>query len=608
MTKGIRQEILYRFLSLTLIIMVLLTAVLVFQGQQLLVKEARNSMIESSQLRSQIIALRLQQEVNKLVYLSKTAAAKSLDGNEIISLLKNIVSDSENRLLVNALYAKTDGSILSMFNETGNIGKMPYFIKLLEGNLDYMISDPTATQTDKPPVIVILASIRDSQGIITGVMGSAIDLGKLTDSLTDAAIHESTYSWIIDKNGSAISYPSPESLTKLGFKDTSKPSFAGADIIGQDSFKAESGIFDFFDKSDNRSKIGAYSIIPGTDQWKLCTAMSNRVVFSPLYMMAGLLAAASILLAGLVTFQSNHFSHNISEPINKVAVSAERFENGLFEPVEEPNSPQELSHLVRSFNHMANSLGAKTEELKTAVSEKDKSIKTINRRIRDRSDRMSQANAGLFDASVRDNLTQLLTRDEMIKQLEQIKVDVDTGITENFSLLLMGLDEYGSYFESYGQQAGDLMIQKTAQMIFTAIRSTDIAARHLDDTFMIMLSGTNEVRTEVVIRKLTQSYKDHHGFQDISARQNDSSDSSVTILSEMDLSFSVVFYTKNSGHSVEKLIHQAENALEEMKTEHRKALIQGDSFRALSTENLSFTEPSDMTEDDSAYKSPAALS
>ncbi len=570
MIKGIRQRILTTYLSLTLVAIVLLAFILIYQGRGFLADNARDALLESSQLRAQIVELRIQQEINKLKYLSSTSTAKALNGNEILSLLRGMVSDTENQLLVNALYAKPDGSILSLFNETGSISNQPYFSKLIRDNLDYTISDPMTAQADAPPLVVILAAIRDSQGNITGVLGSAIDLGKLSNSLTDASTHETTYSWIVDDTGAAIAYPSSEFLSKIGFPDSVKPSFTGSDVIGQANLALVSGTFEYTDKGDGRSKVGAYSTIPGTDGWKLCTAMSKQEVNAPLFAMSGLLAAASVLLAGLLFLASGWLSQNLVTPIVQIAHSAENLERGTLVPVDEPQEPEEINHLVRSFNHMANALSLNTAELEKTIEENNRTLKEINGRIHDRNSRMSQINGGFLDVATRDKDTHLLTRNEVLKQLELIKTEVDTEVTESFSLLLMGLDNFNFYLETFGPEAGNLIVQKTARMISSTIRSTDIAARYDQNTFMIILSGTNQVRADSVILKLTQAFQEQTGLHDDLRRLNESYAFPVPKESRLELSVSVVVYTKKMGLPAEMLVKQAESAMSEVRKEHQK--------------------------------------
>lgn len=570
MAKGIRKQLLSNSLIPTLVIMVLLTSAVVLYGLSYMMAVAQETLLEDSQLRAQIVSYRIQQEVSKLEYLAATGTAKALNGAEILSLLKGMVSDADNRLLVNALYATPDGTISSLFNETGSIANQPYFIKLRRNNLDSTVSDPIATLPEQPPIVVILASIRDPYGNISGVLGSAIDLGKLSDTLSDVNSRDTVYSWIVDEKGAVIAFPSTEALERIGFKEPGKPQFAGGETIGQDKLKAASGTFSFTDPLDGQDKTAVFTTIPGTAGWKLCTAIAKSVVNYPIYLAAGLLIFGTVLLVASLFLNGKRIARSLITPIAQVAFSAENLERGTLHPVDEPASPEEIYHLVRTFNRMANAMNVHAETLAKAVEEKEKTLKNITGRISERNDRMSQTSEAFLDIATRDQITHLLTRSEMVKQLEQIKTEVDDGVAESFSLLLMGLDNFEQCVKTYGSEAGDLIVQKTARMVSGAIRSTDLAARYGNETFMILLTGTNQARADIVIKKLTQSFDEHHGFEDDLFGRFGARSQAALSGPRLTLTVSSVMYTKSSGQTKETLIRQAESAMVELRRERRR--------------------------------------
>ncbi|MCA1618864.1 MAG: GGDEF domain-containing protein [Acidobacteria bacterium] len=61
----------------------------------------------------------------------------------------------------------------------------------------------------------------------------------------------------------------------------------------------------------------------------------------------------------------------------------------------------------------------------------------------------------------------------------------------------MDIDDFKTYNDTHGHQAGDLALEMVAQCLKTALRSADVAARYGGEEFSILLpqSGMAEART-----------------------------------------------------------------------------------------------------------------
>ncbi len=82
----------------------------------------------------------------------------------------------------------------------------------------------------------------------------------------------------------------------------------------------------------------------------------------------------------------------------------------------------------------------------------------------------------------------------------QLGVAVERG--ERFSVLMIDLDEFKAYNDSYGHQAGDQMLRRIAGALQAACRETDAVFRYGGDEFTILLPGTDQGGALAVAEKV----------------------------------------------------------------------------------------------------------
>jgi diguanylate cyclase (GGDEF)-like protein len=103
-----------------------------------------------------------------------------------------------------------------------------------------------------------------------------------------------------------------------------------------------------------------------------------------------------------------------------------------------------------------------------------------------------------------DSLTGIYNRHYFEELLMQtLQVCKATGF--EFSLALLDINELKCINDSYGHEAGDLLLKKFAQGVSESIHPDDIFARHGGDEFAIIFTDKNRHQAESII----QNVKDH---------------------------------------------------------------------------------------------------
>jgi len=131
----------------------------------------------------------------------------------------------------------------------------------------------------------------------------------------------------------------------------------------------------------------------------------------------------------------------------------------------------EIGYLAEVFNHMVAKLRQGRQELATA-----------NEALREK-------NTQLEELSITDSLTGLYNRHHL---METLAGEVARCRRHNraFTLLIMDIDHFKSYNDTYGHLAGDEVLRRTGVLLKESIRSCDYAARYGGEEFILILPET----------------------------------------------------------------------------------------------------------------------
>jgi diguanylate cyclase (GGDEF)-like protein/PAS domain S-box-containing protein len=105
---------------------------------------------------------------------------------------------------------------------------------------------------------------------------------------------------------------------------------------------------------------------------------------------------------------------------------------------------------------------------------------------------LEAANRSLLDLALLDPLTQIANRRHFTDYLEKTWKRLQQK-QEYLSLILVDVDYFKAYNDSYGHQAGDLCLQKIAMVLSQGTkRPGDLAARYGGEEFVLILPRTND--------------------------------------------------------------------------------------------------------------------
>lgn len=118
-------------------------------------------------------------------------------------------------------------------------------------------------------------------------------------------------------------------------------------------------------------------------------------------------------------------------------------------------------------------------------------INKARQKIQEQADKINETNKRLAQLAALDGLTGISNRRTFQEQLDlQIRLSSRSG--QVISLLMIDVDHFKSYNDTFGHTAGDEILKQLATILDERARSTDVVARYGGEEFTIILPNTEK--------------------------------------------------------------------------------------------------------------------
>lgn len=307
-------------------------------------------------------------------------------------------------------------------------------------------------------IMMIAVPIKQTSGRFLGVLTAKVNFRKVDEILKSSSLGETGEVYLINRDGVVV----------IGSRATSSPPMSTtlpAKTV-RILFDGESVSREYTDYA-GKEVVGALKQLPQLD-WAVVAQIERGEAYARVIRLRNLtLLMVSGLLLG-IGLTAYLLGLTIVRPLDRLTHGAAKVAGGDLEVDLPVVSRGEVGYMTEVFNHMVTQLRQGREELDA-----------INKTLSDN-------NRKLEALSVTDGLTGLYNHNHMMETLANETARARRH-NHPFSILMIDIDHFKKYNDSYGHLAGDALLAKIASIFAKSIRTVEYAARYGGEEFLIML-------------------------------------------------------------------------------------------------------------------------
>lgn len=286
----------------------------------------------------------------ELTILAVAPVVQSGDEAAITPFLVN--AHKTNKMYVNIVYAKPDGSYISSIGAKGSLNDRDYFHRAMKG--ETVISDPVPSKSTGRPVTVVAIPVKTDDRI-TGVMVGSINLDGVAEKTVAIKVGQSGYAFVTQRDGLTIIHPDKEIAMKSNpLKDAAAD--PGQKALTERMTSGAKGVETVRVLGSERYYV--YTPIPGVG-WSLGVAVPVAEATAPLSALTVLSLATIITVLIITAVCIAWFARRIASPIEALEAAANRIAAGdISHATLGIATNDEIGRLGKSFEQMTRNLHA----------------------------------------------------------------------------------------------------------------------------------------------------------------------------------------------------------------------------------------------------------
>jgi len=324
-----------------------------------------------------------------------------------------------------------------------------------------IIGEPYRADAGSNAVMVIGEPIQDGQGSLLGVLVAKLNFHTIGSTLgtyvqgQEVALKLVTReALLLAGSGSMQAEPLKPVLTK----EVAERLFSGE--------RAPLG----YEGSEGGKVVGTLKKVPELN-WGVVAEKDREKAYAQIVRLRNLtllLVAAVLIVIGLCAYW---LGVAMVRPLRLLTGGAARVSAGDLDVDVPVRTRTEIGYLAEVFNDMVAKLRRGRQELATA------------------NEALLEKNKQLEALSITDSLTGLYNRSHLMETLAA-EVARSRRHYRPFTLLIMDIDHFKSYNDTYGHLAGDEVLRRTGLLLKESIRNCDYAARYGGEEFIVILPET----------------------------------------------------------------------------------------------------------------------
>ncbi len=429
------------------------------------------------------------EKINMLEIIANTDEINSMHPDAQSRLLKVLADRDEDIHIV--LVADLDGNLITRSDGLSadaliNYADREYF-QTAQSTKKTAISDTLISRSTGKLGIVIAAPIKNDAQAVVGFLIANIGMDRIVAHISQISIGKTGYAFLVNAKGLVLLHPQLQ---------------IGQDISDFPPVKAamskQTGWVEY--EFEQQKQLAGFSHI-GHTGWGLVVQQPFDEAMTGIWQVRRVGLLLVLLTAVLAGFIGIMKARALARPITAMSVMAENLAAGKMNASIWPDTGDELGQLAFSFNNMALQLQKRESELRQAY-------EVLEVRVQERTYELELLNEKLERLSLSDGLTGIANRryfdDFLAREWGRAKRD-QTPI----SLLMLDVDNFKLYNDTYGHIAGDECLKKIATILGGVTkRSTDLAARYGGEEFALILPNTTQENSLLIGNKILASIEE----------------------------------------------------------------------------------------------------
>lgn len=517
----------------------------------------------------------LEERLGDIEVLALTTEVRSMESDQAIPLLKAAVKNHDD------VYGR-----YYIIDTQGNRSDTLGIRGMDEGSYDfrdgeaatngYIIGQPMMDETFKQPTIELYVPVVDDNRVV-GVLGATVLLADLNNLVSDRVVYQNGYGWIVTGQGLVASHPDRDYLTE----DLSDDSYGEAYLRLLEQMDASPAGSLVINTSGEREYL-VYGQLSAFHDWYVIVSLYQSDIYSTvgrLVVNMAILFFAILLLSAAVSW---YLAKDITSPIQSLIHVTTQFTAGVKGIRATIDSNDEIGTLAHSFNNMADTIVAHTDNLEELIKERTSILADLNYQIISRNkelgtmnEELEKTNNKLHELASTDMLTGLYNRHEFQRELQKTIELVNDGREENFALLFIDLDNFKYYNDTFSHEIGDFLLQQVSGILTHCVRANDVVGRYGGDEFVLLLrEGDYEVAKKIAER-IHQAILDKDGFKE-DLKKRLSGDVKIMGKNKLSSSIGIVKYMKSMNITdAEVLLAKADETMYKAKKQGKSRVVVG---------------------------------
>ncbi|MCF8018368.1 MAG: diguanylate cyclase [Vallitaleaceae bacterium] len=500
-------------------VMILITfsliVVLIDRGQVLSISNEFSSTIATDKAKT--VELWLNEKVTNVSTLALTSEVQSMNQEAFLPLLESALLNKEG-IYGRYFIIDEQGILVDTLGIRKNLAEDPEYQKIMTGEVPVVVAKSSYDDTFKQPTFRIMVPI-EVDGKVKGLLGTTVLLKDLSQLVSSTVIQETGYAWVVDEYGQVISHKDTNQVLNMDITSDENTDYEGLVTLSEQMKTSNEGMATFTNPQGEKNYV-TYESIPGSPGWHVIITLYASSVYKTLRELFVYMTVLVVVL-GLISYLVTYLlAKDITDSVKRLIGVMNKFTSGVKGIRAKVESQDEIGMLSQSFNAMADTIVAHTDNVEELIKERTQILADLNYQIVSRNkelgtmnEELEKTNDKLHELASTDMLTGLYNRHQFVRELQRTIELVNVEDEQNFSLLFIDLDNFKQYNDTFGHEIGDFLLIEVAKILRENVRENDIIGRYGGDEFVIMLrQGTYDI-AKAIAERIHGAILGHDGFK-----------------------------------------------------------------------------------------------